>query len=209
MKLSDAFYRLLNDAENLSELAEDDPKLIEIRKQVAFDLNTEYAGPKLKKDRVHNHTAGSVYDDTTLDNLTPMRYLYLVQHGVKKTILLAELGKRNQYIDTWLNEYKLIKSDQQYYELTYKKKTIDIEFDTLTDVADYLGKSKDYVSRFTKDDGMMPNGYSAKLVNRHEVTLFEALKPAELNTFNYWHMNRKFAKPKKRRRKYDKVEVGV
>lgn len=196
MKLSDKFYKMLNDIDNFSELPDDDPKVIEIRKQAAFDLHIEYVGVRKTENKPHNHTAGSVYDDTTLDNLTPTRYIYMIQHGVQKSKLLKKLDRRTQFIDPWLKEHELVKSDQQYYELTYKGKVIDKEFLVVNDIAKYLG-----LVVYRNNTLSLPNGYTSRIVNRYEPTLEEALEHDKEDAFSYWHSHRVFAKPKPRTRK--------
>jgi len=207
MKLSKGFYEKLNSIKNFSELPYNDPQVIEIQKMRAYELNEEYKEVDVNKPDEHNHTAGSVYDETTLDNLTPARYLYLIQRGVSKKKLLAELGKRNQFIDRWTFENNLNKKHQQYYKLVKNKKVVG-EYENLELTGKAISRSKDYILRHSLSGQPTDNGYVIKFSNRYEPTLEEALAVNEEETFAYWHSHRVFKQRAKYKNKYDEAVMA-
>lgn len=184
--LSKEFYDQLNSIENFTQLPDDDPQVIEIRKRVAFELREDYQKPAY---RTVESRQSSLYHETTMDNLTPMRYIYLIQNDVYKSHLVDKLGARKQIFDRWLVENKLTKKYLQKYHVLQNGELVDV-VQTLNEVKNYVSYSKDYIKNFIDSGKAMEGGWTVKLVYKFNPTIEELDDFKKNDTFGYWYDKR-------------------
>lgn len=194
MKLSTEFYDQLNSIENFTKLPDDDSQVIEIRKRVAFEMREDYQKPA---HRTVESRQSSLYYETTIDNLTPMRYIYLIQNDVYKSHLVKKLDVGQQIFDVWLVENKLVKKYLQKYHVLQNGELVDV-VQTLNEVKNYVSYSKDYIKNFIDSGKAMEDGWTVKLVYKFNPTIEELDDFKENDTFGYWYDKRPSRKGKVR-----------
>lgn len=192
--LSKEFYKQLNSIENFSNLQDDEPEVVEIRKRVAFELREDYQKPAR---RTMESRQSSLYYETTIDNLTPMRYIYLIQNDVYKSHLVKKLDVEKQLFDAWLVENKLIKKYLQKYHVLQNGELVAI-VQTLNEVKNYVGYSKDYIKNFIDSGKTMEGGWTVKLDYKFNPTIEELDDFKKNDTFGYWYDKRPSRKGKVR-----------
>lgn len=189
MTFSTKFYDYFNSIEDFDQLNDDDPRVIKLQKMRAAEMNEEYRPAKHKKVvKKGGHTAGNVYDETTISNLTEDRYVYMVQRGVSRGELQRFLKIETRKYSSWIQEKGLIKDNMQVYQMV-KDDVVLGEFLSIKSISKAIGKSDDYTRDCYVRGRKMVNGCYIKLLLTRNPTIEEVNDFKYEDTLAYWLEN--------------------